>query len=606
MFKRTSVLFAWSISYAALLLLLVLFGITLKVNTQFKFQEEYKNITQSLQHQANQSINEYFTAMQKRAYNLANDYVINSFSGLSNPYGAPYYNLLPIQRTLKYECLSAQENIEIYLYCKNIDRALSSKTILNVNDFYTALYGNKEYDEQYFASLFKSFHYNEVFVVEHENSRANNVLMLTSFPLPHGTPNATIVQALSNTDLQKVLEQRLLLENSTSVLLNSQGKIVCATGASEPVDELALADLSDMQRSEIKLCNKNYWLLQGVMNNTGWKIVTVLPMTEFAKKSAWIGKLMVPLMLLFLAIGVICVGVLLWLNYTPLRKLREWCSSDTEQGNEYSNITFALKNMRNDLERMEALQAKQAAYLLDEFLSSCLDRELETDEAQMRQLFAQIKVKFVGNWFAVVILEFLVDDDHDIKLNRDAFLSDFKETSGNDFAAYWLSNKQNDILILNFSDKYCGECISKTVVKSLSHIADTSKNLDLLVCASALYEGLSQIYFAHLQASEQLMQRKLLMDKCSSDANQCEKAVEHVVIRFPQEQKNLLMRYIKAKNQEESQKVLDIVYSRNFADEALSLTVCKCLAQDILISMLRMFDDEDGFYHSIEDNISHR
>lgn len=113
MLKQKSVLFTWGLSYCVLLLLLVMFCTVLNVSAQAQLLVEYKQITRSLQQQANQAINEYFNSMEARAYNLANDYLINTFSSLTDPYGASYYHLLPIQQKLRYELLAAQEDVEI-------------------------------------------------------------------------------------------------------------------------------------------------------------------------------------------------------------------------------------------------------------------------------------------------------------------------------------------------------------------------------------------------------------------------------------------------------------------------------------------------------------
>ena len=58
MFKRKSVLYTWCLSYGLLLLMMVVMCIMLGRNARNQLISEYKSITQTLQKQSNNAIND--------------------------------------------------------------------------------------------------------------------------------------------------------------------------------------------------------------------------------------------------------------------------------------------------------------------------------------------------------------------------------------------------------------------------------------------------------------------------------------------------------------------------------------------------------------------
>ena len=98
MFKRKSVLYTWCLSYGLLLLMMVVMCIMLGRNARNQLISEYKSITQTLQKQSNNAINDYFDELERCAYEISNDYLVNDFVSTPDPSGSKYYNLQPIQQ----------------------------------------------------------------------------------------------------------------------------------------------------------------------------------------------------------------------------------------------------------------------------------------------------------------------------------------------------------------------------------------------------------------------------------------------------------------------------------------------------------------------------
>jgi hypothetical protein len=85
MFKRKSVLYTWCLSYGLLLLMMVVMCIMLGRNARNQLISEYKSITQTLQKQSNNAINDYFDELERCAYEISNDYLVNDFVSTPDP-----------------------------------------------------------------------------------------------------------------------------------------------------------------------------------------------------------------------------------------------------------------------------------------------------------------------------------------------------------------------------------------------------------------------------------------------------------------------------------------------------------------------------------------
>ena len=119
--------------------MMVVMCIMLGRNARNQLISEYKSITQTLQKQSNNAINDYFDELERCAYEISNDYLVNDFVSTPDPSGSKYYNLQPIQQSLSVYALQSGGEVSRYLYMDNIGRALSSDAIFRLHEFYASL-----------------------------------------------------------------------------------------------------------------------------------------------------------------------------------------------------------------------------------------------------------------------------------------------------------------------------------------------------------------------------------------------------------------------------------------------------------------------------------
>lgn len=237
MFKRKSVLYTWCLSYGLLLLMMVVMCIMLGRNARNQLISEYKSITQTLQKQSNNAINDYFDELERCAYEISNDYLVNDFVSTPDPSGSKYYNLQPIQQSLSVYALQSGGEVSRYLYMDNIGRALSSDAIFRLHEFYASLGLEAAMSAGDFTTLLQDYHYNELYVFE--TGGKSEALMLTSVPLVGGTPKGTLVQVMNPETIAGMIQSNSAVEDSTTVLLDSDGSFLLDTARTAPESRVA-------------------------------------------------------------------------------------------------------------------------------------------------------------------------------------------------------------------------------------------------------------------------------------------------------------------------------------------------------------------------------
>ncbi len=139
MFKRKSVLFTWIFSYLIMIALLSTTVFLLKHTAQTRLLDEYKAVIESSHSRTSADIVSYFQELERSAYEISQNAVVEGFVGIHQPDGTKYYDLTLIQRLLSTYKFHVMENTSQYLYMNNIQKALSDESIYRLEDMQSQL-----------------------------------------------------------------------------------------------------------------------------------------------------------------------------------------------------------------------------------------------------------------------------------------------------------------------------------------------------------------------------------------------------------------------------------------------------------------------------------
>lgn len=581
--KRKSVLYAWGLSYLALLALMLALCGMLGYRARAQLIQEYKSITQTLQERTSGELQAYFDDMATCAYEIANNYTITNFVMDPAPKKESYYNLTQIQETLRVYAMNGDKDVRRYLYMNNIQRALSQETIYEKEDLYKILSEKLDFSQEDFADLLEGSHFNELRVL-HGDDGGTSVIMLSSIPLVRRTTRATLLQVLDQSELRHIVTSSSAVEGSTSVLLDEENRVICAIGEDALAEKLPQADLTAVKSSELRLGDETYWFQYQELPAEGWKLITVLPMTEIHARSQWIVRQSVPIIGAILLLGAALCGVFLYYNYRPLNSLRKHLTETGVPlaGNEYDQLAAAFSDARSSLEQMQVLWDDQTRRLRQEFLQSCLEGDVVYDEKRLRQMLEYLDAGFVGEWFCVALVDISASPDADgtqqeqqILTRLESELAAGVETCRADM----LPQEGLLIALLNFQSEEAAVRGIREAQPVLSKVIEGGRFV--FSKPSCNFEN---IHLAYLEVSEQY--RAENDAACRQEAG-IATAPLAAVPRFPAEQEELLLRYITAGNAAEAQEVIQLVLRYNWEEQILPVSVCRCLAYDILCGILR-------------------
>lgn len=412
--RRKSVLYAWGLSYLTLLALMLALCGMLGYRARAQLIQEYKSITQTLQERTSGELQAYFDDMATCAYEIANNYTITNFVMDPSPTKENYYSLTQIQETLRVYAMNGDKDVRRYLYMNNLQRVLSSETIHEKETLYGLLSEKVDFSQEEFNGMLESYHFNELRVLHGEGGETS-VMMLSSIPLVQRTTRATLLQVLDRSELSNIVTSSSAVEGSTSVLLDEQNRVICATGEEALAEKLPQADLDAVKSSELRLGDESYWFQYQELPTEGWTLITVLPMAEIRARSLWIVRQSVPIIGAISLLGAVLCGVFLYYNYRPLNSLRKHLAETGAPltGNEYDQLAAAFSDARSSLEQMQILWDDQTRRLRQEFLQSCLEGDVIYDEKRLRQMLEYVDAGFVGEWFCVALADMPAGPDPD-------------------------------------------------------------------------------------------------------------------------------------------------------------------------------------------------
>ena len=207
--KKHSVIYSWIFSYVLMLVLIIVSGFVMEKLAIRKLIEEYKDITDTLQEQANESIQSYFDKMKNRAIEICSDSGVVSYALSSQPDGANYHTLILLQERLLNQMLTVQDEIALYLYLGNIDKAISAYTIYDNAAFERELGNFCELSQDEYRELLNRKYLNSVLALDAGDAGGKTVAMLTGVPMAGAGEKAKgmFIQILDNQVLKKTLAE---------------------------------------------------------------------------------------------------------------------------------------------------------------------------------------------------------------------------------------------------------------------------------------------------------------------------------------------------------------------------------------------------------------
>lgn len=611
--KKHSVIYSWIFSYVLMLVLIIVSGFVMEKLAIRKLIEEYKDITDTLQEQANESIQSYFDKMKNRAIEICSDSGVVSYALSSQPDGANYHTLILLQERLLNQMLTVQDEIALYLYLGNIDKAISAYTIYDNAAFERELGNFCELSQDEYRELLNRKYLNSVLALDAGDAGGKTVAMLTGVPMAGAGEKAKgmFIQILDNQVLKNILESGTVIADSTMILVDEKGEILCSNGDDELISAFVSAGVQQNKEAEIEIEGKAYWIAGESLNVENWKLITLLPMSSIVAKTDWVPKTIVPILCAALFFGVLVAVRGVYVNYIPLRRLSRAFpvgNHETSLKNEFEQLRFALQDMHTELESIQILQNAQAEQLKLEFLRFCLENSIDLDESSLLKIIESLGVKIHNGYFLTAIFDVSIEDA-ELPLSVNDIADVFGQLfSGREFAEYGSCSilVKNELPVMLFYLKD-GEGKAEIIerFKEKLHFLSGQYRWEVIYAFSSPHKGFSEIHLAWLEACELLDYKYFKFGRKNRELSDDTGMPEHGQLRYSLVQEELLVRYVLAGNKADAKDLLHLIYDNNFQEQRISLPVAWCLMEDIVIGMMKALSGENCLSDSALERINH-
>ena len=543
--NRRSVLVTWMFSYASLLILLIALYLAQSATAKAKLTQEYREIASTLQKQTGTILDTQLRQIKQNAISLCMDDTISAYAANSVPDGPNYYTLIPIQKKIASQCASSPYVDEIYLYFSHLNKVLSSQTICAWEKF-----AEKEMPapaREQFSNVVRQRGFNEFVRMD------GGVWLTTSFSLVSQSPRATLIQTLDLSALRALMTERVAIENSTLLLVDAEGELICAAGDANCAQEILDAWLRGEKR--LVAGGETYWHIEETLAEVPWTLLTVQPMSSISIRANWIWRQALPMLLIVLAIGLMMTCFFLRANYRPLKALHE--RAGVSSGNEYEQIGHKLTSLESEMAAMQRLQQEQMERAAEEFFASCLRNPSILFDEGVRDMLARIGVADWGDFYAVFLFPEEAADE----------ILELAQTILPQYGAKVIHAAYGGVVMM-------------TVGVSNERVA--------LSALEALEKALVSLPYSHSAVHHD---EKGEMYLAIQEARSAMMPASRDIFAFSYAQEKMLSRYILAGNAEAAQALLAAVYKENISEKKLSRAMRRYLTFDVLAAMVKVVAD---------------
>lgn len=398
-------------------------------------------------------------------------------------------------------------------------------------------------------------------------------------------------------------------EEGAVLIYDTDGKLLLSVGNEEDLKVIDLARLERKYNYEAKTKNGNVVVSRSQSVNSGWKYVTVTPISIYYEKAAYVKKVVMVITLVQLILGCIVALIMSNRNYKPFKasfeKLKSLFGSqeDIGEGDYFSFIEkVTSRTLRENTEIKEGMSKVQPV-LRNSLLSELLKGTVYHSE-EIRENLRTVGIEFTTEFF--VVSKIHIDDCS--KFTKDSTIQEMalvklvisnilEELCEGKFTVFTVDLDKEDVLVLYNLETDAGQGDYKSdadskyreLVKLVAELRDIVADKFFIFTSigiSAAYEKVENISNACKEAEEALNYN--MLREVGSIIEY--KTVEHTSHSYDYTLNTelQLINFIKVGDAEKVEKVLDEIYSKNFGRSDQSLEMARCIVFDMVCTVVKV------------------
>lgn len=624
-FNGQSIVLTWMISYIVILLLPVVIGLLVYVESNKTLKDEIQQANDSLLKQVREVMDNQFKAMEQLNFeitwnvNMQELLYSNKYEAFPKEYR---YDISQIARNLSMYKTSYPliDSFYVYLYK---DQSVILPTTVRPSAFaYQTLHMSDEFSFASWQEImtrpnFKGFI--PMTRIGDDNMLRKTVAYISTYPMEHNQPLATNVIMVDQSRILGAIQNMEIFNKGHVFILNNENQILASNSAHAlpsdfPYDKLTNTPNFYFSGSD----HEKYEVFNIQSPISKLKYVSIMPSTIYWQKAAHIRNLTYMSMVISLLGGGILTFFFLRRNYNPVRRLvhafsKKMTFASGQRYNEFHFIQEAvdstLLEMADFKSKMEQQRHMVRSHFLEKLLKGKLDRHMPIAEA-----LTTFDMKLDRRDFAVML--FVVDqsapfferithtsDEDKWKLLHFIIMNVVEELTSKRHRGYATEIDDSLACLVNLTSEEGanGKEELLRIAKETQLFLSTTYNIHLTISISSIHEKISNVPQAFLEALDS-MAYKLVMgghEILSYDDLQANRACEPASgYYYPPQIEQQFLYAVKSGELEEAKGILAEIMNKNFEIRGISVSLTKCLMLGLVTTMMKSISETGDIQES--------
>lgn len=605
---RHSIFFSWLRSYILILLIPIAFTGTVYFINIKTLEKEVNRVNLAMLKQVQLTMDNILKDAERLGYDIAFNPYIQSLTNLEESQWLDnQYTVYQVLEEFKRMDVTNGYIKSFYIYFKNLDAVISSKTASKTDLMYSVLGHNADIKLENWKEMLQATHtgsYTSISDKKDNNKHARTIAYLRSIPISDlENPPATIVILFNENRFMEMIQNIQRVHFGDIFIVDKNNNTLACTAAYNLSDIIQFNELMNNNGKILKGKEKEPIIVSHTQSAVSeLKYVSIVPRKIVMEKIDYSRNIMFASIIFCLILGVVVSVLLTHRNYNPVRKLINLWDGKIKgtygnSDNEYQLIYNAIQGELEEKEKIHQKLEQQNSVVRADFLQKLLKGKLGS-KISVHDAFYTLDIQFDSNEFAVLLIaiedkgkivssETVDDFEEEHKLTCFVITNVFGELLRQKYKGFVTEIDERIACLINLKNM---EGINPE--QELIRISEEAQqflknyyNMILTISISDIHQNISGISSA-FQEAEEAMEYKMIAGNgkviCFHSLKNC---VRNYFYPFDKEQK--LVNCIKSGEYEKGKELLDEIINSNFVTGTPSVAMTRCLMFDLTSTIVK-------------------
>ncbi|SFL59314.1 Helix-turn-helix domain-containing protein [Paenibacillus sp. 1_12] len=611
--KKNTIMKGWLLSYVTILLIPIIVGLLIYLESTKVLSNEINRSNQSLLTQIQSGVDSRLAEMDKFSVDLAINKKLENLYTTQNPLtNDERYKMFELMRDLQTTKFGNDFIDYVFVYFHSIDMIVSESNAQQSHFLFDLLKPDNHMD---WASLLKERYINTYFALEQEMDNKGKSVMYVRTLVPNypDRPGASVMFMFNTSKLLNTIKHVPLMKDGHILILNAKHEVITSTSSVIPNYASWLPKFTGVS-GVIQESDEGRELAISYVTSgqSGWQYIFITPQDVFLKKLIYIKRITYLCVAFCLLLGGVAAYFFLRRNYSPIQLLLNKVNHQKADPhnityNEYHYIQNALESLIQEKDHFKHKLKEQHPAMRNHLFGQLLKGRMKRT-LPLSDVFAAYDVSFPHERFGVLMiyidnygkLDSPADDESHyerVKLLHFMIMNVVEELANKNNVAYMVEMDEYLCCILNGSDHSATLDEWKSIAKQTQEFLLTHVQVAVTVSISSIQQSLFGLQEAYEEAME-AMEYKFLMgggeilvyDEMVQGVSEDHRPTYY----YPLAAEQQLINFIKTGDAEKAMAVTKDIISTNITRSQVSIPFIRCIVVEFASTFMKAMIELPG------------